>query len=358
MRWTGRTGVGVGLAALVLPLLSLAGTASGAADEPAPVPAYVALGDSYASGTGTRRYLDDGTRCERSVRAYPSLIATARGYELTFRACSGSTVADVERLQLDALSDTTSYVTVSVGGNDAGFAEVLTECALPAWASRCHREIDQAQAFVADVLPGRLDGLYAAIRDRAPSAKVVVVGYPRLFNGTDCNALTWFSTSEMNRLNVTANRLNRKLTLSAKAAGFRFSKPTKAFLGHAVCDRPEWVNGLSFPVTESYHPNRRGHRDGYTPLVSPKLTGVVLEPTARVLSEARRGADELAGELRRYAARDASVEPARVELPDLTNPEVRRAARRAGVDLSDPRSIDRADRAYAAAQARAHRAGR
>ena len=58
-------------------------------------PSYVALGDSYSSGVGTRSYLSDGSSCQRSVYAYPSLIATARGYALNFRACSGAKVADV-----------------------------------------------------------------------------------------------------------------------------------------------------------------------------------------------------------------------------------------------------------------------
>lgn len=52
---------------------------------------YVALGDSYSSGTGTRSYLNDGTSCLRSVYAYPSLIASSRGYALNLRACSGAT---------------------------------------------------------------------------------------------------------------------------------------------------------------------------------------------------------------------------------------------------------------------------
>ena len=66
----------------------------------AAAPSYVALGDSYSSGTGTRSYLADGTSCQRSTYAYPSLIAVARGYALNFRACSGATVADVTNTQL------------------------------------------------------------------------------------------------------------------------------------------------------------------------------------------------------------------------------------------------------------------
>src|SRR5688572_24952713 len=76
----------------------------------AAAPSYVALGDSYASGTGTRSYLADGTRCQRSTYAYPSLIAAASGYALNFRACSGARIADVTNTQLSALSAATSYV--------------------------------------------------------------------------------------------------------------------------------------------------------------------------------------------------------------------------------------------------------
>ena len=65
---------------------------------------YVALGDSYSSGVGTRSYISDGTSCQRSVYAYPALIAAAQGYALNFRACSGATVADVTSTQLGALA--------------------------------------------------------------------------------------------------------------------------------------------------------------------------------------------------------------------------------------------------------------
>ena len=44
-------------------------------------------------------------------------------------------------------------------------------------------------------------------------------------------------------------------------------------MGHAVCSSTEWLNGLSNPIGESYHPNRTGHASGYTPVVSPLLTG-------------------------------------------------------------------------------------
>ena len=52
----------------------------------AAAPSYVALGDSYSSGTGTRSYLADGTSCQRSTYAYPSLIAVAPEHARKFSA--------------------------------------------------------------------------------------------------------------------------------------------------------------------------------------------------------------------------------------------------------------------------------
>jgi lysophospholipase L1-like esterase len=299
----------------------------------AAAPPYVALGDSYSSGVGTRSYIDDGTSCQRSTYAYPSLIAAARGYSLNFRACSGAKIPDVTNTQLSALSSATRYVTISVGGNDAGFADVLTECAQPGWMSNCNAAIDAAQSYLNNTLPGALSTLYASIKSRAAYAKVVVVGYPRIFQGEDCNAFTWFSPSEESRLNQTADLLNSKLSSAASAKGFAFANPTTRFIGHAVCDDVEWLNGLSNPISESYHPNRSGHSSGYTPLVSPLLTGAVARVTPAVLRAAVASGDELAAQQRQYADADNTIVPETFRAPDLHSPAARQAAREHGIDL-------------------------
>jgi lysophospholipase L1-like esterase len=316
------------VAALALPVTLLVAPPAHAAAPP-----YVALGDSYASGVGTRSYLDDGTSCQRSTYAYPSLVAAARGYALNFRACSGAKIPDVTSTQLSALSSATRYVTISVGGNDAGFSGVLTECAQPGWMSNCDGAINTAQAYLNNTLPGALATLYSSIRTKAPSARVVVVGYPRVFNGEDCNAATFFSPAEETRLNQTADLLNGKLSAVASAHGFGFANPTSRFTGHAVCDSTEWLNGLSNPIGESYHPNRLGHASGYVPLVSPLLTGASARVTPRVLRDAAASAGALAAQQRGYADLDATIEPERFVVPDLTTAAAHAAARRAGINL-------------------------
>lgn len=245
------------LAALALGAL---GAASAQADS------YVALGDSYSSGTGTRDYSYDSA-CQRGPYAYPALIDADRpNTTLTFKACSGAKTGDVLANQVQALSAGTTIVTITIGGNDAGFSSVITQCALP-WPFSCDGDITTAQNYIRNTLPAKLDSVYSAIRSRAPSATVVVLGYPRLFMGVDCNAGTFFSSSELTKLNTTADILRDTTKARAQAAAFTFKDAIPAFTGHAVCSSTEWLNGLSNPVGDSYHPNRNGHKLGYEPLV-------------------------------------------------------------------------------------------
>ncbi|MGH3519291.1 MAG: SGNH/GDSL hydrolase family protein [Haloechinothrix sp.] len=234
---------------------------------------YTALGDSYSSGVGTRSYYSDSGECYRSSYAYPVLAAKQLGARLTFAACSGAKVADVINNQLGSLNSGTRYVTVSVGGNDAGFAKVLTACAR-AWPYTCWKEIDAANDFIRSTLPGRLDSLYSKISSRAPHATVVVAGYPKLFNGKECNLASRISPGEQAELNKTAVLLRDVTKAQATAHGFGFADTIPPFVGHAVCDSSEWINGLSNPILESYHPNRAGQSSGYTPVVRNQLSAV------------------------------------------------------------------------------------
>jgi lysophospholipase L1-like esterase len=326
---------------------AIALTLTGMASASAASTSYVALGDSYSSGLGTGSYLNDGTACSRSAYAYPALDAVRLGLSLTLRACAGATVADVRQTQLDALNGSTGYVTVTAGGNDIGFANVLTECAKPAWFSDCNGAIDAAVAVIRAQLPTSLAGLYADIRAKAPNSRTVVVGYPRLFNGKDCHLLTWFSGAEMTRLNATADLLDTTTAAAAKAAGFSFVDPRATFTGHAVCSSSPWINNLTWPVEASFHPNKAGHA-GYAAVVAPALmstagvtvTAAALQSQAVTLTAAGKAT----------ATKDSRIREQTFVTPDLTTPQARAAAAAAGVDLTDKASIARADRAAEAKQ--------
>ena len=230
---------------------------------------YVALGDSYSSGTGTRTFFEPS--CQRSVYAYPYLLHEAHPtWTFVDAACAGATTSSLLSSQVSSVTSDTNWVSYTIGGNDAGFSSVITECALPSWASNCNGAINNAQSIIKNTLPGRLDEVNNAIKSRAPSAKVIVLDYPHLFNGEDCNALTFFSPSEETRLNETADQLRGVISAAATRAGsnFVFRDVIPAFIGHAVCDggggsSTEWINGHYNPTGESYHPKVTGHADGY-----------------------------------------------------------------------------------------------
>ncbi len=147
--------------------------------------------------------------------------------------------------------------------------------------------------------------------------------------------------TEESRLNATADLLNSKTATAASNAGFTFVNPTSRFVGHAVCDDVDWLNGLSNPVTESYHPDVAGHRDGYAVVTKPAFGLAVKLAAAPAEAKAVTSADSLARDARRYAAVDRTIRPERFVAPDLTTPAARAAAARAGVDLAAGRASTR-----------------
>lgn len=251
------------LAASLALVLGSAAAAS-AAPKPKPPPAptggtLVALGDSFSAGTGTFARVND---CYQSPYAYPVLVASRTGSTLDFRACEGATTNDVLSSQLSTdLPDGTSRVTITIGGNDAGFADVLTECALPGWLSDCNGAIADGYLVLDGPLPGALDAVYAAATAAAPAtATITVAGYPHLFNEiSDCSLITYFDRTEMAKLNDATDALDTLIAERTNWAGVDYLDPRAAFAGHAVCDSSPYVNGYSSPVGESYHPNRAGN---------------------------------------------------------------------------------------------------
>jgi hypothetical protein len=218
---------------------------------------YVDLGDSYASGVGTRVFYSESGSCKRSPEAYGPKIAAAKGYALSFQACSGAKTSNVIETQLGTLSSTTALVSVSIGGNDAGFSNVILNCAL--YYFTCGSSINEANSYIATKLPGVLDTTYNDIRAKATTAHVVVVGYPHLFTdtGATCNA-NFLTSSNEKKLNETGDKLDAAIRARAEAHGFTFVDPRSAFKAHEVCASEEWLNGQSNPLEESYHPNVKG----------------------------------------------------------------------------------------------------
>jgi lysophospholipase L1-like esterase len=232
----------------------------------APPVHYVALGDSYSSGVGTRDYFPDSGNCLRGPKAYPQLWADQHHVDtFTFVACSRATTDDVNSNQISSLSPDSTLVTISIGGNDVGFTTVVTQCLLLT-DSACSEAVKASETKVRDELPAKLDATYAKIRAAAPHAEVVVVGYPRLNTPGPCN-IPGYTDAKRAVMNSGADILAATISQRAAAAGFSYADPRREFNGHGVCSSTGWINGPSIPPQESFHPNVDGHADGYLPTV-------------------------------------------------------------------------------------------
>ena len=242
------------------------GTALPAAAAPAAVN-YVALGDSYSSGVGTGSYIASSGSCKRSNSAYPALWAAAKAVTaFTFVACSGARTGDVLSNQVASLSASTTLATISVGGNDAGFTDVITTCTLGS-DQDCVNRTNTAKAYAQNTLPGLLDNVYAQIRTRAPSAKVVVLGYPRMYK-VPGSCSVGLSDTKRAAINSASDVLATTIANRAGAKAFTYKDVRTAFTGHEICSADWWLNSLSWPVEESYHPNKNGQQLGYLPALT------------------------------------------------------------------------------------------
>jgi lysophospholipase L1-like esterase len=270
--------------AAVLAMGTMLATPAGAApaEDASVFDSYVALGDSYSAGPLVPLQTGLPAGCLRSNRNFPSLVAERGGVpRFTDVSCSGATTEDLfapqvtalgtNPAQLDALTEDTEGVTLTIGGNDIGFAEIVAECAVrspqrPAGAA-CR---DAYTAGGEDELRRRIDATapevaaaLAAISERAPDARVLLVGYPAILpdSGPGCFPLVPFSPGDVEYLRETQQALNAMLEEQADAAGADFVDTYDRFVGHDVCQRPgvRWIEGLT-PTSPAapVHPNAQG----------------------------------------------------------------------------------------------------
>lgn len=252
-------------AALGAAAISIAVTA-GPASAAAPVD-YVSLGDSYSSGAGAPPYLSGG--CSRSNNSYaPQWAATHQVSSFAFVACGGATTDDVLASQVSALTANTDLVTITIGGNDVGFANTMVNCTIGN-DSACINSVNQGITATNTTLPAKLDATYAAIRSRAPSARVVVLGYPRLISPTGSCGLFNLSTAKRTALNNGADVLSGVIGARAAAAGFTYLDARGPFTGHGACGTSPWINRFNLlAIGDSYHPNTTGYTQGYLAMLN------------------------------------------------------------------------------------------
>ena len=244
-----------------------AGLVTATAADAAGTVNYVALGDSYSSGVGAGDYISSSGSCERSTKAYPEQWAGANAPgSFVSVACSGATTADVLSSQVSALSASTTLVSITIGGNDAGFSSVMETCVIFSTNS-CLNAIAAAETFISTQLLGRLDQVLQTIAAYAPNAKVVVLDYPELYDLSKSGSCLGLSTSDRVALNGGADDLDAVIQQAAQDNDDMFADVRSQFTGHEICDSSSWLHSVDiFAISSSYHPTAAGQDLGYLPV--------------------------------------------------------------------------------------------
>lgn len=215
---------------------------------------YVALGDSFAAGMGAG---GETGRCVSSPQSYPEVFAEDSGVDLIANAsCSGATTSDLLKRQLIALDDRTDLVTLSIGGNDLGVADIASDCAAGK-AIPCRNELSSALSLL-NVLPDRLSAVYSAVAQAAPNARIVVTGYALMYDATDPNAPDFGLAAAINAATVGLNEVIRTAVDAQRAKGVPMMYVGVDFDGHGIGTKTPWINTKGFAA---FHPTAAGYRE-------------------------------------------------------------------------------------------------
>lgn len=298
---------------------------------------YLALGDSFSSGEGdaewvlglmrTNHYLS-GTnvigdtskgileeRCHVSNRSYPFLLGASMhiSYDrMKSVACSGAwagrdylqsddyvgqnnrlkNLNDVVRLQLigEGINDfipgrvqqlefvekyKPAAVTLTAGGNDAGFVKVISDCA--AGGTCDHAGTATGRKRIGAGIQQqytKLVQLYKSLSAASPQTKTYAMGYPQFFSDSEgpCALNVRLDKSERIMVREAVAYMNNIIEAAAKTAGIKYIDVEDSFGEHTLCgDGEAYVTGLArsgnlsldIPAnfgSESFHPNALGHQ--------------------------------------------------------------------------------------------------
>jgi hypothetical protein len=288
-----------------------------------PVLAYLALGDSFSSGEGDTEgstWYEPGTdtgnnKCHLSRRSYSYLVAEQIGLHAgpnkspatdgQFRsiACSGATSRDIVDTSKDYSSESQSKgkesstfdsfifegflpgyraqlsfldyyspstATISIIGNDVGFANKIRRCLEP---DTCYGTYEDRLELLKEIESkfSTLTSLYNQLKDESPETKIYVVGYPQIVSNTGtCGANVRLNQEEREFAQGLVQYLNDTIEAATKHAGLIYVDAENTFSGRKLCDSlPQQflaINGLtagddkgSILGNESYHPNPLGH---------------------------------------------------------------------------------------------------
>jgi lysophospholipase L1-like esterase len=239
---------------------------------------YVALGSSMAAGPGIRPSATGAPfRAARSGRNYPHLVAAQLGHDLVDVTFSGATTAHVladpqhgAPPQIDALDGSEDLVTVTIGGNDAGYVPYLFAAGLPRFARglpllgrllRGHLDPAARDRALVDVAES-LKEVGRMLRQRAPRAKVFFVDYLTLLPPPGTPAPP-FSGTDLAVGRRIADTLERLTAEAAADTGCEIVRAAQASRDHHAWSAEPWTTKFGLPVPgrpAPLHPNAEGMR--------------------------------------------------------------------------------------------------
>jgi lysophospholipase L1-like esterase len=260
-------------------------TTTAAAASAAPrIHHYVALGDSYTSGPFIPVQQAAPLGCGRSTANYPSVLSAAlQPGAFTDVSCAGADTTNMTQPQqvplggtnppqLDALRSDTDLVTLGIGGNDFGvFGSIVSTCpglrASAPTGNPCEEHfspngVDTIQPTLTKT-GARVRAVLAAVHERSPKARVLVVGYPRIApESGHCPDVLPFADGDYAWLTRVEHELNQALVNAVGADGAAtFVDTFGPSSGHDACARASaWINGKNQNVfvAAAYHPLKAG----------------------------------------------------------------------------------------------------
>jgi hypothetical protein len=243
---------------------------------PSEISQYVAMGDSFVSGPEISPQEPAPNVCLRSKRNYPHLLTKELGIpQLIDVSCAGASTyhllhdvpvpnAKTVRAQEDALTAKTKLVTVGIGyNNDLLFTTLLAAC-MPG----PKQKKGDCQPYVEDRMPGLLkkgldDVLVALqeIRDGAPNATIVLVGYLPVLPEPDTCPPSVLPRDDQRSVYDAERAVEANLRKAAADAKIEFVSMREVGRGHGMCAGDDaWVNGLTAPPGDGVvvHPRAAG----------------------------------------------------------------------------------------------------
>jgi hypothetical protein len=240
---------------------------------------YVALGDSYSAASGVLPLDLSAPQCLRSVRNYPHVIATATGAQLKDVTCGAAETSDFFEAQypgtapqLEAVEQDTQLVTMTIGGNDSGvFIDTILACGSAGLStlgqgSPCKDRYGSSfeDTIKTTTYPSLVKSL-AAVRAKAPAARVAILGYPWIMPASGgCFSKMPVAKGDVPYVRGIQATLNDAVRRAAVATGSTYVNLNAASEGHDAC-KPAGVRWVE-PVLQGtnpviVHPNALGESE-------------------------------------------------------------------------------------------------